>query len=141
MSLMVIPNEGKTEAIETLLKSGSFASETWNVKLYTNNYTPVDGSTSSDFTEATFTGYAQVAIAPSDWSSFTIVSNVAQSTSGVTPVFTCTSGGGQTCYGWYAVGATSGKVRAAQKFATARALTAGASETLSPCVMKLKTFT
>lgn len=138
---MVIPDEGKTVALDTEMKSSGTASETWHVRLYSNNYTPVNSSTASDFTEATFTGYAEVDIAPSDWGASAIVSNVAYSTSGVTPAFTCSGGSPQTVYGWYAVGATSGKVRAAQKFDTARVMSTGATETLNPAKMALKTFT
>jgi hypothetical protein len=137
---MVIPNEGKTVALNTELNSGSTASETWHVRLFKNNYTPVDGSVLADFTEATFTGYAQVDVAPSDWGAATIVADVAESTSAVTPTYTCTGGSTQDVYGWYAVGATSNKVRAAQKFNTARSMSAGATEALDPFKIKLKTF-
>lgn len=138
--MIVVPNEGKILALERWLAPDVVTGEDWNVKLYSNNYTPVDASTASDFTEATFTGYAQVAVTESDWSGATITSNVAYSTSSLSPLYSCTGGGGQTIYGWYAVGATSGKVLAAEKFATAIVLVSGASIELDPFKIAFQTL-
>jgi len=137
---MVIPNEGKA-----LLATMCFAypvpvTEDFVVDLYQNNYTPTDSSTASSFTVAAFTGYAQVAVARSTFGTPGIVANVAQITSSVSPLFTCTGGGGQTVYGWYMRGATSNKVYAAAAFDTPRVLNPIASELLQPFTINLKTF-
>ncbi|MCE5292097.1 MAG: hypothetical protein LLG14_23040 [Nocardiaceae bacterium] len=138
---MVIPNEGKTLALDRWLDPDGNPGEDWIVRLYSNNYTPVDSSTLASFTEATFTGYSAVLVEMNDWGAASITTNVAYSTSSVTPSYTCTGGGGQTVYGWYAEGATSGKVLAAQRFDTARSMTPGSVEELDPFRVAFKTFT
>lgn len=137
---MVIPNEGKTKWLDAAVLLSGGSDTVFNVKLYQNNYTPVDGSTAADFTEATFTGYTAVALTRSTFGAAAITSNVAYSTYPTPPAFNCTGGSSQTIYGWYMVGATSGKVYAAQKFDTARTLSPGASETLDPFKIALETL-
>jgi hypothetical protein len=67
--------------------------------LYKNNYTPVEGSTSSNFTEADFTGYAPVALA--SWSLPVLTPPYEQVTSAAVPFTVGTVGVGNTIYGYY----------------------------------------
>ena len=140
MANMVIPNEGKVLALDRWLDPDNTPGEDWVIRLFSNNYTPVAGSTLADFTEASFTGYAAVTLDPADFATATITSDVAYSTNSVTPTFTCTGGGGQTVYGWYAEGSTSGKVLAAQKFDAARVIVAGSGEAISTFKIAFQTF-
>lgn len=137
---MVIPDEGKPYWLNRSLHPSGNPSENWTVRLYVNDYTPVDGSTVADFTAASFTGSGAVTVPASGWSAAVIVSNVAESTNSTTPTWTNTGGSTQTAYGWYAVGATSGVVLCAQRFDISRTMSPGATETLSPFKVKLKTF-
>lgn len=137
---MVIPNEGKQLALDRWLDPDNSPGENWVIRLYSNNYTPVDGSTVANFTEAAFTGYAAVSLNPATFPTSSISANVAVSTYPTAPTFTCTGGGGQTVYGWYAEGATSGKVLAAQKFDAARVIVSGSNEKLDPFTISFKTF-
>lgn len=137
---MVIPNEGKILALDRWLDPDSSTGEDWVIRLYSNNYTPIPASTLASFTEATFTGYSAVTLDPADFATATITSDVAYSTNSVTPTYTCTGGGGQTIYGWYAEGATSGKVLAAQKFDTARVFTPGSTEAINPFKIAFQTL-
>ncbi len=138
--MIVIPNEGKTLLDEMSFADPSAITEDFVVDVYSNNYTPVNGSTGSDFTVATFTGYAQVSVPRASFGAAAIVANVAEITSSVIPTFSCSAGGGQTCYGWFMRGASSGKVYAAQLFSVARLLNAGASVLLNPFKLKLQTL-
>lgn len=137
---MVIPNEGKLAFLNVMLPDDGTDQEDFYVRLYKNNYTPVNGSTGADFTEADFTGYSQVAIARSDFTDPYISSNVAFTDSAVIPVYTCTGGSAQTVYGWYMVGQTTGTVYAAQKFDAARSMASGAEEHLDPFSIGLQTL-
>ncbi len=140
MANMVIPNGGKLLALDRWIDPAGTGGENWIIRLYSNNYTPVDGSTLGDFTEATFTGYAAVTLVAGTFPASSIVSNEAVTTYPTAPTFTCTGGGGQTVYGWYAEGATTGTVLAAQKFDASRALVSGASEKIDPFPIKFKSF-
>lgn len=136
---MIIPNEGKLLLIALCFAAGA-STEDFVVDLYQNNYTPVDSSTGSSFTVSSFTGYAQVAVARSTFGTATIVSNVANITSSVSPAYACSAGGGQLAYGWYVRGASSGKVYAAAAFSVAVNMAAGATLTLTPFTIQLKSI-
>lgn len=138
---MVIPNEGKQLWLEWALPGDGTSFEDFEINLFSNDYTPVDGSTDSDFTAATFGGYAQVDAERADFGAPSISSNVAYSLLSFVPTFTQTSGSPQTVYGWWMRGATSGIVLAAQRFDTARVMAIGATETLDPFRIGLKSIT
>jgi len=137
--LMVIPNDGKTYFLQKALIGGS--AEDWEVQLYSNNYTPLDTSVPGDFTAATFTGSGVYTVAVGDWSAPVIVADVAEMTATPPPEWTHGGGAAQTVYGWFAVGATSGDMKAAQRFDAARNMNSGSVESLDPFTVKLKTFT
>lgn len=136
---MVIPNEGKQLILEELFRASS-SRESFVLDLFSSNTTVGDASTGADFTIATFTGYAQVAIARADFSAATVVSNVGQIDKSAAPSFTCSSGSAQTVYGWILRGASSGKIYAGQNFDVARSMAAGATESIDPFRIKSKTF-
>jgi hypothetical protein len=107
---LVMPNVGEKDALEISL--GKTAVEGLVLKLFTNNYNPVPGSTAGDFTEATGGGYGAVALNGSNWSV-----TAGEPTQGVYPevsfVFTGNIG---NVFGYYLVGATSGRIRYAERF-------------------------
>jgi hypothetical protein len=139
--MMVIPNSGKLLLIQMALGNPGAITEDFVVDLYSNNYTPVDSSVASNFTTAAFTGYAQASVPRSSFGAPTIVSNVANITSSATPQFACSGGGGQTVYGWYMRGATSGTVYAAQIFSAPLAMVPGLTLSLYPFTFESDTFT
>jgi hypothetical protein len=118
----------------------AFAGEDLNVSLYTNNYTPVDGSVTANFTEATFAGYVPRVLSNGSMDNSTIVADVAVGHFGSAPTYTCTGGSPQTVYGWFLTGDSSGLTYLAQKFDTPRVMNTGAVEALDPFNVKLKTF-
>jgi hypothetical protein len=141
MADMVVPNEGKALWLDRMLRLvDAEGGDGWEVALYDNNYTPIDTSSFADFDLATFTGGDPIAIADGDWPASNVVANVALSTLATPPSWTCTGGGPDICYGWLLYGVTSGKVYAAQRFDSARTMDIGATETLDPYAIKLKTF-
>ena len=117
----IIPNVAEALAIGRLVNKT--AQENLTLKLFKTNVTPGDASVAGDFTESTFTGYAAITLIGANW--------VITTNSGSTPSQaayaeqTFTSSAAQTaelCYGYYIVGATSGTLHAAEKFATAQSI-------------------
>lgn len=69
----------------------------YTLRLFTNNYTPVTTSVVGNFTEATFTSYAAVAL--SGWTAAAVTAHVASTTAN--PITFTASGAYQSIYGWY----------------------------------------
>lgn len=138
--LMVIPDEGKLKWLYWALCTAGGDLEDFTLRLFQNNITPDDDTVLADFTEATFGGYAAVAITRAAMGAPAISSHVAYSTKSVAPVFTCTSGSAQTVYGWYLESNTSHKCVATQRFDAARSMSPGATESIDPFKIGLKTF-
>lgn len=110
MSLLV-PNNGEGDALKGYV---GVAQESLILKLFKNNYTPVETSVAGDFTEAAFTGYAAKNLNPATW----VVTEGAPSEAAY-PVQTFTSSAAQTAenvYGYYLVRATSGRIAHAERF-------------------------
>lgn len=136
---MVVPNEGKLKMLDEIFRLTT-SRESFVLDLFSNNETVDDASTGADFTIATFTGYAQVAIARGDFSAATIVSNEGTITKTAAPSFTCTAGSPQTVFGWILRGATSGIVYAGQNFDVSRSMAPGSTESIDPFTFKDKTY-
>lgn len=101
-----------SDGAEIILKSMtgvSTSTETLIMKLYSNNYTPTTLSVLTDFTEVTGGGYTQKSLSASAW---TMTGNAISTTP---QLFTFTSNIG-SIYGYYLVGATSGKLIASERF-------------------------
>lgn len=112
---IVVPNVGEIELLTKMLKEALSVDEDYILKLYKNNYTPVQGSTDSNFTEATFTNYTSKTLTRANWGAPTTVSNKASSTYGVQQSWTC-GATGETIYGYYVMGDNSGVLLWAEKF-------------------------
>lgn len=87
--------------------------------LFVNNYTPVVGSTSSDFTECTAPGYAAIDLPASGWTGSTTAGVASYSHATATFAITGPGSPGQTVYGHYIEDATTGDVISAQLWSTA----------------------
>ena len=112
MSLLV-PDVGERKFLNVAING--VANEDLTLKLYKNNYTPVEGSVAGDFTEATFTGYAAVTLARGSWT----VATVAGLTTAAYAQQAFTSSADQTLeneYGYFVVGASSGVLWWAERF-------------------------
>jgi len=130
---LVVPNEGELELLKKLLINAT-DSENYLVRLYQNDPTLDDATTLTDFTQTTFTSYAETTmvrgVAGNCWATPSTVSDKAQS-SGTAQSWTC-GATGDTIIGYYVVGSSSNKVLWAEKFSTARVLASGDILNLTP---------
>jgi len=106
---LVFVNGGEDLALKALLNHT--AGQNLVLRLYRNDQTPVDTHTSSDYTEANFTGYAAVTLTGSSWSVSGGVSSYAQQS------FTSSAGSqNQDVYGYYMTQTSSGLLVYAERF-------------------------
>lgn len=127
---LVVPDVGEVELLDKMLKDALTVDESYTLKLYSNNYTPVQGSTAASFTESTFTSYAAKTLTRAGWTAATTVSNKA-SASYAQQSWTCGTTGG-TVYGYYVIGTTSTVVLWAELFPVARVLAVNDVLNLTP---------
>jgi hypothetical protein len=107
---LVTPNEGQLELLANALITSGFTGYDYDIDLFQNNYTPVQGSTASDFTVATFTGYVQVVATRADFVTPTTVSNQATTSLSLNPLTWTCGTTGNTIYGYLVRSSLSGKV-------------------------------
>jgi len=110
---LLVPDVGEVQLLSYALNK--LTPENQIMRLFKNDYTPVEGSVLGDFTEATWTGYAQKSLTGSSWT----VATVAGVTTGTFAVQTFTSTANQAAelsYGYYVLGATSGILLWAERF-------------------------
>lgn len=120
---MLVPNEGELEALDKLLKDALSTNENSILRLFKNDYTPVNATTSTDFTEADFTNYVVKTLLRATWNAaVTNGSGKAESSYGSTPLAWTCGASGNTVYGYWVQGATSNKVLWAERFGTSRTL-------------------
>lgn len=123
---LVTPDEGQLELMANMLITNAFSSYDYLIDLYQNNYTPVQSSTGTDFTIATFTGYSQMSASRSQWATPTTVSDQAFTECTENP-FSWTCGATtNTIYGYLVRSSLTGKVLWAELFTTPVVLTNGA---------------
>ena len=103
----VYPNGAET-IIANYVVGKTGTTEPLTLRLYTNNYTPIETTVVGNLTEATATGYAAISLTGASWSTTDGVSDYAQQT------FTFTAA--ETCYGYYLTRTTGGELIAAELF-------------------------
>jgi len=120
---LLVPTEGELALLDVMLKDALSTDEDFILHLYKNNYTPVDGTTSTDFTEADFTNYVNKTLARTTWNAaITNGSSKAESSYGSSPLSWTCGASGNTVYGYWVQGATSNTVCWAERFGTSRVL-------------------
>lgn len=107
---LIVSNIGETTMLESIFKTAS--PEAFKLKLFTNDYSPVEGTVAGDLTEATGAGYAEIALTRA---SFTVSGDTA---SYAQQTFTFT-GAEPTIYGYYIVETSSGKLILSERFSDA----------------------
>ena len=131
---LLVPTGGEIELLDRLLKGGSSVHDgSYTLHLFKNSYVPQDGSTLSNFTEADFDGYADKALAQSSWASVSLNTNDKAESSYSQQSWTC-GATGNTIYGYYITGNTSGELLWAEKFGSSKALTNGDILNLIPVI-------
>jgi hypothetical protein len=129
---LVTSNLGELELLDKMLKDALSTNENYILRLYQNNYTPVDASAPGSFTEANFTSYAALTLTRALWNSAVVVSLKAETSYGSAPLSWTCGASGNTIYGYYVTGATSGVVLWAELFATSRILASADVLNLTP---------
>jgi len=142
---LIVPHQGDIQLLTDLLSSG----ENWLLGLFNSNITPSETDVAATYTahETAFTGYSRktltrsvsgstwstpIAQAPSGSPAWSSRNQVGHSQYGSSPQsFTC-SGTGDTIYGYFVLGATSGNLILAEAFAASRTLNNGDSLSLTP---------
>ncbi|PQO33163.1 hypothetical protein C5Y96_09900 [Blastopirellula marina] len=118
---LVVPSSGENLILAWALTDAT--PENLTLKLFKNDITTIDGDTvAGDFTEADFTDYAAKTLTRDGWNSITQdANNKSLATYSSTQSWTCGTTG-NTIYGYFIVGASSGTLVWAEKFATSTVL-------------------
>ena len=110
---LLVPDVGEVLLLEYALNKT--AATDVKLRLYTNNYTPVEGSVVANFTEANAAGYAAIALTGASW---TIASDAGVTTAEYAEqTFTFTAA--STDYGYYVTNSAGTQVLWAEKFSDA----------------------
>ena len=107
---LLAPNSSEDVMLQNILNKT--APQNVVLRLYTNNYTPVETSTEANFTEASGFGYASVTLPGASW---TITPGNPTSASFAQQTFTFTGTLGNV-YGYYMTQLTSGFIMWAERF-------------------------
>ena len=108
----VLVNQGEVIMLEAAVNK--LAGQNLVLRLFKNNYTPVEADTEAAYTEADFTGYAAITLAGATWAT-----TVGAPSDVTYPEQTFTSSANQAAqsiYGYYLTQVTSGKLVAAERF-------------------------
>lgn len=112
---LVVPNGGEVIALQLLVNKVS-VTENLVLCLFQNNVTPAETDVIGTYTEATFTGYANVNLTGASW---TVTGGAPSSASYAQQTFTSTAVQSQTIYGYYLKRATTGDLVFAERFSDA----------------------
>jgi len=92
---LLVPDVGEVIMLSRILNKA--ATGDVKLKLYSNNYTPVEGSAIASFTECTASGYAAKTLAGATWT----ITTSAGTTQAVYAEQTFTFTAAQTVYGYF----------------------------------------
>ena len=144
---LVVPHQGDIQLLTDMLGGGTL--ENWQLGLFNSNITPSETDTAATYTahETAFTGYSRktltrsissstwntpVAQAPSGSPPWSNRSEVGHSQYGSTPQSWTCGATGDTIYGYFILGVTSGNLICAEAFATPRTLANGDTLSITP---------
>jgi len=144
---LLVPHQGDIQLLTDLLGGGTL--ENWQLGLFNSNITPSETDVAATYTahETTFTSYARkmltrsissstwntpVAQAPSGSPAWSTRAAVGHSQYGSSPQSWTCGATGDTIYGYFIIGATSGNLICAEAFATPRTLANGDTLSITP---------
>lgn len=113
---LLFPQGGEIDVLNYMFNIT--APQTAILRLYENNITPANTDTAATYTEATFTGYAAVSLAPLTWGA-PVGGNPSSITYGATVNFTSSAAQSKNVYGYYMTRTTSGVIILAERAAGA----------------------
>lgn len=126
-------DEGEIQLLQKMLKVALSTDESYILKLYRVDFTPISTTAKVSFTEANFTGYAARTLTRATWSgAITNASSAGEASYGTTPQSWTCGTTGNTIYGYWVEGATSTKVLWAERFTTSRVLANGDILNITP---------
>jgi len=134
---LVVPDEGGLVLLEWVIFTEDFSALEVVLRLFRANYVPAANTTLSSFTEADFTGYAEIVLDRDQWQAPVTLEGRAYTQYQSAPQQWTCGATGNTIYGWYLVETSAGVVLAAEAFAIPRVLTDLAVLDLMP-VMRLR---
>lgn len=112
---LVLPNQGEGIALAALV--AKTAGQNLILKLFKNDYTPIETTLEANLTVADFTGYADQTLTAANW---TLTEGAPSDVTYPQCTFTSTAGSqNQPVYGYYLVQVTSGKLVWAERFTDA----------------------
>lgn len=127
---LIVPASGENLLLTWALTDAT--TENLELKLFQSDISIDDESVAGDFAEADFSDYAEKTLNRSGWDSVSQdVNDKASIQYDTTQSWTC-GATGNTIYGYYVVGATSGTLVWAEKFAESQVLTDGVQLSLLP---------
>jgi hypothetical protein len=106
---LVVPNAAEIDALQ------KFLNRNLTVKLFSNNYIPIDTSSAASFTEVTGGGYASKSIVYADWTFTGGTPSYGQSPK-LAWTFTGATGGPGVVYGYYVIENSGGTLMWAERF-------------------------
>ena len=96
---LLVPNVGEERIAKLFTNSVATTGENLKIRLFKSNTTPTSTMTLTDYTEATFTGYASVAATSASWTITPGAPTSATQTAATT--FTCSAATSEAIYGYY----------------------------------------
>ena len=114
-----------------MLKDPLSVDENYTLNLFNNNHIITQDSVSADFTACIFTNYVAKTLTRANWNAATTISNEAVSEYSLPLDWTC-GATGDTIYGYWVEGATSGITLWAERFGVARTITENSILKLTP---------
>lgn len=96
---LLVPNVGEQKIAQLITNSAATTGENLMIRLFKSNTTPTSTMTLTDYTEATFTGYAAVAATSASWTITPGAPTSAAQTAAST--FTCSAATSESIYGYY----------------------------------------
>jgi hypothetical protein len=118
---LVTPDLGEIELFNKMLKNALVVDETYTLRLYRNDVTPTKDTVAADFTATTFTGYSEQILTRANWSD--AVTNPDDKAESAYPQLSWTCGTtGDTIYGYWVIGSSSGVCLWAERFNSPRIL-------------------
>lgn len=111
---LLVPDTGEIYMLQNIVGKNATAN-TLYLKLYQNAVTPGEANTVADYTEANFTGYANIALTGASWT----VSSASGYSNATYAIQTYTSSAAQSTqqiYGYYVTSGPGGQLLWAEKF-------------------------
>lgn len=109
---LLVPDDGEVVALEYLVNKDS--PENLDMRLFSSNTTPAEADTVVTYTEATFTGYASIALTGASW---TTTTGAPSDVSYAQQTYTSSADqGAQSIYGYYMIRTTTGDLILAERF-------------------------